>query len=233
MEKIKIFYDGADLNYITSNREKYIDGVTTNPSIMKKAGITNFEKFSKELIQIIPDKPVSLEVFSDDIDEMKKQALKINEWGENIYVKIPITNSEGLSTKLLIHELLKEGVKLNITAVFTLEQVKNIGECFSEHPKNIISIFCGRIADTGTNPQLILKSINEYKDSNNLPIDILWASAREIYNLKQAQESNCQIITLGEDLISKIKNFDKSLEAFSLETVEMFKNDAVEVGYKI
>ena len=122
---------------------------------------------------------------------------------------------------------------MNITAVFTLEQVKNIGECFSEHPKNIISIFCGRIADTGTNPQLILKSINEYKDSNNLPIDILWASAREIYNLKQAQESNCQIITLGEDLISKIKNFDKSLEVFSLETVEMFKNDAVEVGYKI
>ena len=200
---------------------------------MKKAGIENFESYSRNLIEILPDKPISLEVFSDEINEMKDQALKINSWGENLFVKIPITNSEGESTKNLISELLKDGVKLNITAIFTLEQIIHIAECFEETSNNILSVFCGRIADTGVDPEMILKEIVDFKNKNALTVDLLWASAREVYNLKQAENSKCQIITLSQDLIEKIEKFGKDLNEYSIDTVKMFKNDAEDVGYTI
>tara|TARA_A100001015_G_scaffold299892_1_gene384554 strand:- start:2420 stop:3121 length:702 start_codon:yes stop_codon:yes gene_type:complete len=233
MHNIKIFYDGVDLDFISKNRSKIIDGVTTNPTLMKKAGIENFESYSRNLIEILPDKPISLEVFSDEINEMKDQALKINSWGENLFVKIPITNSEGESTKNLISELLKDGVKLNITAIFTLEQIIHIAECFEETSNNILSVFCGRIADTGVDPEMILKEIVDFKNKNALTVDLLWASAREVYNLKQAENSKCQIITLSQDLIEKIEKFGKDLNEYSIDTVKMFKNDAEDVGYTI
>lgn len=233
MHNIKIFYDGVDLDFISKNKSKIIDGVTTNPTLMKKAGIENFESYSRNLIEILPDKPISLEVFSDEINEMKDQALKINSWGENLFVKIPITNSEGESTKNLISELLKEGVKLNITAIFTLEQIIHIAECFEETSNNILSVFCGRIADTGVDPEMILKEIVDFKNKNALTVDLLWASAREVYNLKQAENSKCQIITLSQDLIEKIEKFGKDLNEYSIDTVKMFKNDAEDVGYTI
>ncbi len=233
MHNIKIFYDGVDLDFISKNKSKIIDGVTTNPTLMKKAGIENFESYSRNLIEILPDKPISLEVFSDEVNEMKDQALKINSWGENLFVKIPITNSEGESTKNLISELLKEGVKLNITAIFTLEQIIHIAECFEETSNNILSVFCGRIADTGVDPEMILKEIVDFKNKNALTVDLLWASAREVYNLKQAENSKCQIITLSQDLIEKIEKFGKDLNEYSIDTVKMFKNDAEDVGYTI
>ena len=233
MHNIKIFYDGVDLDFISKNKSKIIDGVTTNPTLMKKAGIENFESYSRNLIEILPDKPISLEVFSDEINEMKDQALKINSWGENLFVKIPITNSEGESTKNLISELLKDGVKLNITAIFTLEQIIHIAECFEETSNNILSVFCGRIADTGVDPEMILKEIVDFKNKNALTVDLLWASAREVYNLKQAENSKCQIITLSQDLIEKIEKFGKDLNEYSIDTVKMFKNDAEDVGYTI
>ncbi len=233
MHNIKIFYDGVDLDFISKNRSKIIDGVTTNPTLMKKAGIENFESYSRNLIEILPDKPISLEVFSDEINEMKDQALKINSWGENLFVKIPITNYEGESTKNLISELLKDGVKLNITAIFTLEQIIHIAECFEETSNNILSVFCGRIADTGVDPEMILKEIVDFKNKNALTVDLLWASAREVYNLKQAENSKCQIITLSQDLIEKIEKFGKDLNEYSIDTVKMFKNDAEDVGYTI
>ena len=233
MHNIKIFYDGVDLDFISKNRSKIIDGVTTNPTLMKKAGIENFESYSRNLIEILQDKPISLEVFSDEINEMKDQALKINSWGENLFVKIPITNSEGESTKNLISELLKDGVKLNITAIFTLEQIIHIAECFEETSNNILSVFCGRIADTGVDPEMILKEIVDFKNKNALTVDLLWASAREVYNLKQAENSKCQIITLSQDLIEKIEKFGKDLNEYSIDTVKMFKNDAEDVGYTI
>lgn len=233
MHNIKIFYDGVDLDFISKNRSKIIDGVTTNPTLMKKAGIENFESYSRNLIEILPDKPISLEVFSDEINEMKDQALKINSWGENLFVKIPITNSEGESTKNLVSELLKDGVKLNITAIFTLQQIIHIAECFEETSNNILSVFCGRIADTGVDPEMILKEIVDFKNKNALTVDLLWASAREVYNLKQAENSKCQIITLSQDLIEKIEKFGKDLNEYSIDTVKMFKNDAEDVGYTI
>jgi transaldolase len=232
MFDIKIFYDGVNLEFIKQNHH-LIDGVTTNPTLMKKAGIESFEIFSKNLIEISPDKPLSLEVFSDDLIEMKKQALKINSWGDNLYIKIPITNSEGISTKDLIKDLLADGVKLNITAIFTLEQVEEVSDCFVNYPENILSIFCGRIADTGVNPIDKVISISKYLQESNISTNLLWASARQAYNVVEAIESNCQIITLGEDLINKLSNFNKDLTEFSLDTVKMFKNDAETAGYKI
>ena len=164
---------------------------------------------------------------------MREQALKINSWGSNVYIKIPITNSKGDSSKDLIKDLIDEGVKINVTAVFTLEQFKFISECFENTENNIISVFCGRIADSGINPEIIAKSFVDFKNKETLNVDILWASAREIYNLIQAVNAGCEIITLDKTLIDKIKNIGKDLDIFSLETVKMFHDDSISAGYKI
>ena len=232
MKKIKIFYDGVDLDFIKKNKDS-LDGVTTNPTLMNSYGIKSYIDFSRELIDIVPEKPVSLEIFADEHEEMKTQALKISSWGENIYVKIPITNSLGESTKQLIQDLIEQNVKLNITAIFTLNQVEEISDVFKNSENNILSIFCGRIADAGENPIKIINDTKKYIDSQGLKIDLLWASAREAYNIIEATESGCDIITLNENLINKMGLFGKDLTAFSLETVKMFKSDAESAGYKI
>lgn len=233
LDDIKIFYDGVDLDFIAKDKNNLIKGITTNPTLMKKGGIKNYEDFSKKLIEAFPTGPISLEVFSDEFEAMKAQALQINSWGDNVYVKIPITNSKGKSSKSLIKYLISEGVKLNVTAVFTLEQFKYISECFENTEANIISIFCGRIADSGKNPEITAKSFIDFKTKESLNVDVLWASAREIYNLVQAIKTGCEIITLDKNLINKIENIGKDLETFSLETVKLFYEDAISAGYSL
>ena len=233
MNNIQIFYDGVDLEFISKNENNLIKGITTNPTLMNKGGIKDYEDFSKMLIEAFPNGPLSLEVFSDEFGEMREQALKINSWGNNVYIKIPITNSKGDSSKDLIKDLIDEGVKMNVTAVFTLEQFKYISECFENTENNIISVFCGRIADSGINPEIVAKSFVDFKNKESLNVNILWATAKKIYNLIQAANAGCEIITLDKTLIDKIKNIGKDLNSFSLETVKMFYEDAISAGYKI
>ena len=231
--KIKIFADGADKASIVELAKKtWIKGFTTNPSLMKKAGVKDYQKFAKEILKIIKNKPVSFEVFSDDFREMERQAKLINSWGENAYVKIPITNTKGKSSFDLVKSLSCDGIKLNITAVFTLEQVKHIIKALSPKTPFIISIFAGRIADTGKNPIPIMKKaskiISGFKKS-----ELLWASSRELLNIFQAEESNCDIITVSPDILKKLELIGKNPKQFSLETVKMFYKDAQAAGYKL
>jgi len=230
---IKIFADTANLEDLKKVCSlSYIKGVTTNPTLMKKAGITNYEKFAKELVKICGNKAVSFEVFSDDLDEMEQQALAIASWGKNVYVKIPIMNTKKQSTAELISKLSKKGVNVNVTAVFTIEQIEKIIENLNNDSKLIISIFAGRIADAGIDPAPIMKkALNKIKSFEN--VEILWASTRESFNIIQAEECGCNIITVSYDLLKKTNNFGKDLEQFSLETVEMFYNDANASGFTI
>lgn len=231
--KIKIYADGADLQSIINlNNNDLISGFTTNPSLMKQAGIKDYAKFAKEVLLVVKDKPVSFEVFSDDLKEMEEQAKEIASWGRNLYVKIPITNSKGEKTNSIISNLSNSGVSCNITAVFTLSQVKEVTKTLNNNVDSIISIFAGRIADTGVNPEGIIKeSINITK--SNPKIKILWASTREVFNIVQAENLKCDIITVPNNLLSKIKDFGKNLEEFSLETVKSFLKDSQAAGFKI
>jgi transaldolase len=230
--KIKIFADGADI--VTMKKyagNKFISGLTTNPSLMKSAGINNYENFAKEIVRII-NKPISFEVFSDDLDEMYIQAKKICSWGKNIFVKIPITNTKGRSTNKIIKKLSHEGVKLNITAIFTIKQVKGVYQNLDKNTESIISIFAGRIADTGIDPEILIKqSIKIFK--NNKKHKILWASTRELYNIIQADKIGCQIITVTDDILKKLKLLNFNLDKYSLDTVKSFYYDAVAAGFKI
>jgi transaldolase len=230
--KIKIFADGADI--VTMKKyagNKFISGLTTNPSLMKSAGINNYENFAKEIVRII-NKPISFEVFSDDLDEMYIQAKKICSWGKNIFVKIPITNTKGRSTNKIIKKLSHEGVKLNITAIFTIKQVKGVYQNLDKNTESIISIFAGRIADTGIDPEILIKqSIKIFK--NNKKHKILWASTRELYNIIQADKIGCHIITVTDDILKKLKLLNFNLDKYSLDTVKSFYYDAVAAGFKI
>ena len=231
---IEIFADGASLNSIeTFNVNPLIKGFTTNPTLMKKDGVKDYKEHSLKIAKLVNPKPVSFEVFSDDFDEMYDQAKPIAKWGENINVKIPITNTKGDSSETLINSLAKEGVKLNITAIFTLEQVKTALTSTVDSPYSIISIFAGRIADTGVDPEYICKAAVELKNELNKNAKILWASPREVYNIFQAANSGCDIITVAHDILNKLGSINKDLEQFSIETVKMFYNDASEAGYKI
>lgn len=220
---IKIFADGADLNeMIRIYKEGMVQGFTTNPTLMKKAGVKDYETFAKLILKEIPDLPISFEVFSDDFDEMEIEVKKIASWGNNVYVKIPITNTKGESTYSLVKRLSDDGIKLNITAILTLKQVKHILPALSG--KNIISVFAGRIADTGRNPIPIMRNAKyELQLSENM---LLWASCREVYNIIQAEECNCDIITVTSDILKKLPMLGKDLEELSLETVRMFYNDS-------
>lgn len=231
--KIDIYADGADFASIVKlNNNSMIKGFTTNPTLMKKAGVANYKDFAIELLKVIKEKPISFEVFSDEIEEMETQAREISSWADNVYVKIPVTNSKGLSTKEIISNLSNDNIKLNVTAVFTLDQVKGIISSVNKKSNTIISIFAGRIADTGVDPiPLMQKSVNLSKINTN--IKILWASPRELLNIIHADKSGCQIITVAEDIIKKINLVNKDLQEFSLETVKMFYDDAQRVGYKI
>ena len=230
---IKIFADGADLASIENlNMNQDISGFTTNPSLMKKAGITDYKKFCQDVLKITKNKPVSFEIFSDDLDEMYDQANEIASWGKSIFVKIPITNSKGEKTFGLIKKLLEKKIKCNVTAILTIQQVKEIYEISNSETDVIISIFAGRIADTGIDPILIMsEAVNICKTKKN--IEILWASTRELINIFQANQINCQIITVPHDILKKISLIGKNLDDLSLETVQMFLNDATKAGYKI
>jgi transaldolase len=231
--KIKLFADGANFEDIKKlNKNPLIKGFTTNPTLMRKAGIEDYEKFSKQVINLVKPKSISLEVFADDLSSMKEQAEKISRWGKNVYVKIPIQNTKGEITTSLINELNKKNISLNITAVFTISQVRAVLKNIDKKTSVIISIFAGRIADTGLDPEEIIKE--SIKISKKFPnVEILWASPREVLNIVQAEKLGTHILTATPDILSKIKNFNKDLNSFSLETVKMFYEDAVKSKYKI
>tara|TARA_B100000945_G_scaffold321322_1_gene335218 strand:+ start:251 stop:955 length:705 start_codon:yes stop_codon:yes gene_type:complete len=232
-KKIKIFCDIAELSKIRKfNKKKNVKGFTTNPSLMKKAGAKNYEAYSKKILRICKNKPVSLEVFADDFKNMKNQALKINKWGKNVYVKIPVTNSKGIFTGKIIKELNNMNIKLNITAVYNFKQTQKILRNINKKSKVIISIFAGRAGDTGKDPvPEFKKSISLAKNFKN--VEILWASVREPYNFIQAKQLGCHIITIPPSTIEKIEKFGKSFSQLTQETVMTFYKDAKSAGFKI
>jgi len=229
----KIFCDTADLITIKKfNKKKIVKGFTTNPSLMKKAGAKNYESYSKKILKVCSNKPVSLEVFADDYVNIKKQALKINTWGKNIYVKIPVVNSKGVFMGKIIKELNRENIKLNITAVYSSEQTKKILKLINKKTKIIISIFAGRAGDAGNDPiPEFVRSLNLAKNFHN--VEILWASVREPYNYLQAKQLGCHIITIPPATINKIENFGKTLNQLTIETVSAFLKDAKKAYFKI
>ena len=231
--KVKIFADGADKDGMLEMYAKpFIKGLTTNPTLMKKAGIINYEAFAKDILTVINDKPISFEVFSDDLAEMKRQALKIAAWGDNVYVKIPITNTKKEATYTLVNELAKEGVKLNITAIMTLDQVENVVANLQSNVASYVSVFAGRIADTGVDPVPLMKKCVEVLSSNP-QAELIWASPRELLNIFQADEIGCQVITVTNDILKKLSLVGYDLEEYSLDTVKMFYNDASNAGFQL
>lgn len=228
---VKIFADGARLpDMLTFNRQAHIKGFTTNPTLMRADGVTDYQLFAREVLRAVTVKPVSFEVFSDEFPEMRRQAKLIAGWADNAWVKIPITNTRGESACPLIGDLARDGVKLNITALFTLEQTAAVLKVLPHDAPAIISIFGGRIADAGIDPcPLMAEAVKMAKSHPRA--EILWASPREVFNLVQAAQAGCQIITIANDILKKLPNLGKDLTAFSLDTVKMFYNDAQRAGY--
>ena len=231
---VKIFADGADLRGIAElARQPYIDGVTTNPTLMRKVGLTDYESFARAVLNEVKVKPISFEVFSNDFSEMRRQALKMHQWQENIYVKIPITNTRGESSIPLIEQLAREGVKLNITAVLTPRQVKAVAAALDPTVPAIVSVLAGRIADTGVDPLPIMtKSVKIVSD---LPkAELLWASVREVLNVFQAAACRCHIVTVPHDILKKfVELAGRDLDELSLDTVRMFHRDAAAAGFTL
>ncbi len=230
---IKIYCDSADYKIIKKyNKYDLVKGFTTNPSLMRLAGAKNYKDYSKKILKICKNKPISFEVFSDDLNSMINQAYLINSWGKNVYVKIPVVNSRGKFTGKVIKELSDKGVKLNITAVYTFEQVKKIYKLLNKNTKSIISIFAGRMSDTGKDPIPVFKSsLNLTKKNKN--IMILWASTREAYNFIQAKKLGSNIITMPPKIIDQIKNFGKSYKSLTINTVKNFLIDSKKSRFKI
>ena len=231
--KTKIFCDIADFKTIKFfNKNSIVDGFTTNPSLMRQAGAKNYKDYCLKILQVCKKKPISFEVFADDSKEMLKQAYKINTWGKNVYVKIPVVNSKGLFMGSVIKELSDKGIKLNITAVYTYEQTKKIYKSLNKKTKSIISIFAGRMADKGKDPLPIFKkSISLTKKNKN--IEILWASTREAYNYIQAKQLKCNIITMPPKVINQINSFGKSFQAMTIDTVKGFLKDSKKSKFKL
>ena len=230
---IKLFADGANLaEMVSMAKQEYISGLTTNPTLMRKAGISDYKKFAHEVLAEIPDKPISFEVFSDDFDGMIRQAKQISTWGPNVYVKIPITNTAGIMTKKVISELSNEGIKLNITAMMTTKQIDEVLEVLDQSNPSYLSIFAGRIADTGVDPIPTIKhSLNLLNEQSK--VQVIWASPRELLNVIQANDCGCHIITATSDILKKLSLIGKDLNTYSVETVQMFFNDASEAAYEI
>jgi len=231
--KTKIYCDSADLSLIKKyNKKKIVKGFTTNPSLIRKAGAKNYKDYSKKILKICKNKPVSLEVFADDFESMINQGLKINEWGKNVYVKVPVVNTKNRFTGKVISELNRRGVKLNITAVYSFKQTNKILNSINKKSKVIISIFAGRAGDAGKDPiPQFLKSIKSAKRYKN--VEILWASVREPYNFIQSKQIGCHIITVPPSIIDKIENFGKSLNILTKETVSNFYDDSVKSKFNI
>ncbi len=229
----KIYCDIADLETIKKfEKKKIVKGFTTNPSLMRKAGAKNYKDYSKKILRICKKKPISLEVFGDEYSEMKRQALNINSWGKNVFVKVPVVNSKGKFMGKIIKDLNKENIKLNITAVYSAQQTKKILKLINKKTKVIISIFAGRAADTGKDPvPEFKKSINLAKKFRN--VEILWASVREPYNYLQAKQLGCHIITIPPSIIEKIENFGKSFKDLTISTVKAFLDDSKKSKFRI
>jgi len=233
-ERIKIFADGASLpSMLESAKDARIRGFTTNPTLMRKAGVSDYRAFAKEALRAITDKPISFEVFADDFVEMRRQALDIATWGDNVYVKIPITTTRRDSCVGLVKELSHSGVKLNVTAICTLSQVGETAQALRGGAPSVISVFAGRIADTGRDPVPLMREALALCRGANPGIELLWASPREVLNIVQAADIGCDIITVTTDLLKKLELFGKDLADFSLETVEMFHRDATSAGYEL
>lgn len=232
--KIKIFADGADKAALFAlNADPLIKGVTTNPTLMRKAGIADYEKFAREILNTINEKPISFEVFSDEFPEMRRQALKITKWQKNVYVKIPVANTRSEPSLPLIRELAKEGVRLNITAILTTDQVREVVQALSPDVASVVSVFAGRIADTARDPIPIMKESLELV--RQLPkSELLWASVREVLNIVQAELCGCDIVTVPPDILKKaLSLWQKDLTELSLDTVKMFAQDAITAGFKL
>ena len=231
---IKIFLDTANLDKIKDSitNFSFIKGFTTNPSLMHKEGVTNYEEYCKEALKVTSNLPISFEVFSDDLKDMEEEARIINSWGGNSYVKIPISNTKGESTSNVIKNLNKDNIKLNITAIFTVDQLKNILDSFNNPTPSIISVFAGRIADSGLDPMEIMSECSQIINSKE-NMELLWASSREVLNIFQAEESKSQIITIAPEILDKLKFINKDLNKFSLDTVNDFFKDANNAGFNI
>ena len=231
--KVQIFADGADKSgMLEMYANPLVKGLTTNPTLMKKAGITDYSSFCKDILKSIQDKPLSFEVFSDDFSEMERQALEIASWGENVYVKIPVTNTKRETCYALVKRLAEQNVKLNVTALMTLQQTESVVAALNPNVPSYISIFAGRIADTGIDPLPIMKKAVEILKSNPKS-ELIWASPRELLNIFQADEIGCHVITVTNDIIKKLTLVGYDLDEYSLDTVKMFYKDAVAAGYKL
>jgi len=230
---VKIFADGADkADMLEMYSKPFIKGLTTNPTLMKKAGITDYKDFCKDILSAIKDKPLSFEVFSDDFSEMEKQAMEIASWGENVYVKIPITNTKQEACYPLVKKLAAEKVKLNVTAIMTLDQVNKVVTNLQPGVPSYVSVFAGRIADTGVDPvPLMKKAVQILKVAP--ASELIWASPRELLNIFQADEIGCQVITVTKDILKKLSLVGYDLEEYSLDTVKMFYDDALAAGFKL
>jgi transaldolase len=232
--KTKIFADGADLEQILALApDPRIKGFTTNPSLMWKAGLTDYEEFAKRLLGRIVDKPISFEVFGDDEEEIRRQAQLIAEWGPNVYVKVPVTTTSGVSMAPLVRELAEGGIQVNVTALMTPPQVEVIAHALRDGAPSYVSVFAGRIADAGIEPLPLMSRSLEILESVAPSSELIWASPREVLNLVQADSIGCHIITMTQDLIAKLDVLGKDLEAFSLETVQMFYRDATAAGFRL
>ena len=229
--RVKIFADGADkAGMLEMYRNPFIRGFTTNPTLLRKAGVSDYQAFALDILKAIPDRPISFEVFSDEFEEMELQARKISSWGKNVYVKIPVTNTRRESSVKLIRRLSQAGVKLNITAMMTLDQVREVSTALEGGPPAYVSIFAGRIADTGREPVPLMTAAVEML--RLYPhIELIWASPRELLNIFQADLIGCPIITVTNDVLKKLDLIGKDLHDFSLETVKMFREDALKAGY--
>jgi len=231
--RIKIFADGADLpSMLEMSAKTYIGGLTTNPTLMRKAGITNYRSFAVETLGLIKHKPISFEVFSDDLDEMMRQGTEIASWGQNVFVKIPITTTTGESTDPVIKFLTSKNIKVNVTALMTIDQVERVSKVLNPRVASYVSVFAGRIADTGKNPIPIMEESLRILQSNPCA-ELIWASPRELLNIIQANEIGCHIITATNEIIKKLDLLNYSLTKYSLDTVNMFYNDAKESKFEI
>ncbi len=231
--RVKLFADGADVaSTLEMSRNPIIKGFTTNPTLMRKAGVTDYKGFALELLAAIPDRPISFEVFADDFTEMERQARAITSWGENVYVKIPITNTRSESSIPLVERLVQDNIKLNVTALMTLEQVREVHAAINGGPRCFVSVFAGRIADTGRDPLPLMASAVEILSANPLS-ELVWASPRELLNIFQADQINCHIITATHDILKKLALIGKDLDDYSLDTVKMFYEDGRAAQYKL
>jgi transaldolase len=230
---VKIFADGADkAGMLEMYGKTFIKGFTTNPTLMRKAGITNYVEFARDILQAIPDRPISFEVFSDEFSDMELQARVISSWGKNVYVKIPVSNTRGEPSYDLVYTLSQGGIQVNVTAIMTLEQVREVAAAVRGGAPSCVSVFAGRIADTGRDPvPIMIDALGLLRDSPEA--ELIWASPRELLNIFQADDIGCHIITVTNDILGKLGGSGKDLKEFSLDTVKMFRRDAVTAGYQI